>query len=172
MKLIEAMKLKKELQKKAEDLRKKIAESCVHLSIESPLYGEKQGEHVKGWLQGHQDLVKELRNLAISIQRTNLQTKVKMQIGGEEVELSIAEWIMRRRELANMEKAAWESLTDRGLRDQMMVGSDGKSQQPVKVIRYYDPVVRDRMVDTFKHEPSRIDSKLEVINASTDLIEA
>lgn len=168
MKLIEGMKLKKELQVKAEDLRKKIAQHCAHMSIENPVYGD-QRKQVDSWLQAHQDIVKQIRNLTLAVQQTNLATKVTMEIGGEPVELSIAEWILRRRELANMEKAAWEALSDRGLKDQVMKRTDGQPQE-IKVVRYYDPVQRDTKVDQFKHEPGMIDRKLEVVNASTELI--
>lgn len=172
MKLIEGMKLKKELQAKAEDLRQKIAQHCAHLSIETALYQD-QKDRVAGWLQAHRDIVRQLRKLGMAIQRTNLDTKVTMSLGGEQVELSIAEWILRRRELATMEGAAWQALSDRNLRDgRMNVPTNGQPAPiDVKVVRYYDPVQRDQMVDLFKHEPNQIDSKLEVVNATTDLIE-
>lgn len=171
MKLIEAMKLKKELQVKAEDLRQKIGQYCAHLSIESPVYGNNQSEMVRGWIQGHQDIIKQIRKVAIAIQKTNLATRVTLSVGGDDIELSIAEWILRRRELAGMEAAAWGALSDGKLKPGQIMASDGKTPQSVTVVRYYDPVMRDRMVDAFKHEPSHIDAKLEVVNAVTDLIE-
>ena len=171
MKLVEALKLKKELQVKAQDLRQKIQQNCAHLSIETPMYGteEQQREKVRVWQQAHADIVKEIRNLSLAIAKTNLEVKVKMPLGGTDVELSIAEWILRRRELANMELAAWQALSDRGLKDSVMKKSDG-TPQDVKVVRYYSPNERDEKVELFKHEPGMIDRKLEVVNASTDLI--
>jgi hypothetical protein len=172
MKLIEGMKLKKELVSKAEDLRKKVAQNCAGLSIESPVYGseDKQREMVSSWLQSHQDLVKKVRELAIAVQRTNLQTVVEIEIAGTPVELSIAEWVLRRRELAKMEASAWAALSDRGLKDQMLKRTDGQGTQELKVIRYFDPLKRDKMVEAFNYEPGLIDRKLEVVNASTDLV--
>jgi len=174
MKLIEAMKLKKELQTKAEDIRAKIKTHSAHMDFEGASYGSqaKQQEAIDGWLQSHQDIVKQIRKLAVDIQRTNLNTLVLVDIGGEPVELSIAECIIRRRELANMEKAAWELLTDKGLRDGAVNLSNGEGQKVVKVVRYFDPAERDKKVEQFKHEPAAIDRKLEVVNAVTDLIEA
>lgn len=170
MKIIEGMKLRKELQEKAEDLREKIQQYCVHMDVETPTYGGEQKTVVEGWIQAHQDIVKKMRELSIALQRTNLATRVKMQLGGKDVELSIAEWILRRRELAQMEQAAWAALGDRNLKDGVMNTSAG-TQQPVKVVRYYDPRKRDEMVDLFKHEPGMIDRTLEVVNATTDLLE-
>lgn len=172
MKLIEAMKQRKDLQKKAEDLRQKIGQYSAHSSIESPVYGTEQGAIVKGWVQAHQDIVKQMRNLSIAIQKTNLTTKVSMTIAGETVELSVAEWILRRRELAGMEAAVWNAMNDRQVKTGTILASDGKTQQAVQVIRYYDPVQRDKMVDAFTHEPSQIDARLEVVNATTELIDA
>lgn len=172
MKIIEGMKLKKELQQKAKDLRQKIATYCAHTTIETPAYGtaEKQQEQIKEWLQAHRDIVKEMRNIALRIQKTNLNTNVEIAVAGKPFTQPIAGWILRRRELANMEAAAWESLGDKSIREGRMTKSDG-SVEEVKIVRYFDPTERDKMVDYFKHEPSRIDAKLEVVNAITDLTE-
>ena len=93
-----------------------------------------------------------------------------MDLGGKNVKLTLAEWVLRRRELAGMERAAWESLTDNGLRDQRMKLSNGEGHKDVKVVRYFDPQERDRQVELFKHEPGMIDRNLEVVNATTDLV--
>jgi len=172
MKLIEGMKLKKELQKKAEDLRGKISKHAAHLDLEGPTYKTEaeQRQVMDGWLQAHMDIVRQMRKLGVSIQRTNLETAVDLPIAGKPTKLCIAEWILRRRELAGMEKAAWSSLSDKGLRDQVLNRVSGEGTREVKVIRYFDPKQRDQMVDFFTHEPSQIDRKLEVINATTDLI--
>lgn len=173
MKLIEGMKLKKELVVKAADLRKKIAEECSGYDIHTPTYGtaEQQSAQLRSWLQAHQDIVKQIRKLAVAIQKTNLATSVTMPLGGEQVTLSIAEWILRRRELASQELAAWEALTDGKRKEQAVKNPDG-SLSVAKVVRYYDPLLRDKMVDAFKHEPGVIDRTLEVVNATTELLGA
>ena len=168
--IIEGMKLKKRLHKKADDLRDKIRRYSSHMSNENPVYTD-QGARVKGWLQAHRDIVKKIAELSLNIQKTNLQTEVELQIGGTPVKKSIAEWILRRRELANMEQAAHAALSDGRLRDETILASDGHTKIELKVQRYFDPVERDTFVDTFKHEPSRIDAKLEVVNATTTLVE-
>jgi hypothetical protein len=40
----------------------------------------------------------------------------------------------------------------------------------IKIIRKYDPEIRDAKIAMYKSEPNLIDSKLEVINAITDLL--
>lgn len=61
-------------------------------------------------------------------------------------------------------------LTDRGLKEGTTKNSQGETTE-VKIVRYFDPVARDKMVAMFKAEPHVIDASLEVINAVTDLIE-
>lgn len=169
MKLIEALKQIKLLQKKAEDLRGKIALYCVHLDFENPTYAN-QGEQVKEWMQSHSDTLKEVLRLRVAIQRTNLVTPVTIELGGKPVCKTIAEWIHRRRDLAEEELKAWKCLGDRNLKDGVMTNSAGEKKD-VKVVRYYDPKERDNKVALYDEEPTIIDSKLEIVNAVADLIE-
>lgn len=135
------------------------------------MYGVDQRERVQGWIQSHRDLVKKIEDISIAVQKTNLQTEVEINLGGKPVKKSIAQWILRRTQLASAEEAAFRALHDRGLKDTVALSSDGKTKLPISVVRYYDPVERDLMVDTFRHEPSMIDQKLEVVNATTQLVE-
>ncbi len=171
MTIVEGLKVKKRLNKKLEDLRKKISDYSAHLDTEKPVYGDKQKERVQGWIQSHRDIVKKIEELSIAIQKTNLATEVEIQLGGKPVKKTIAQWILRRTQLAAHEEAAFKALHDRNLKDTVMLASDGKTRLAVNVVRYYDPVERDRMVDTFRHEPSIIDEKLEVVNATTQLVD-
>ena len=170
MKIIEGLKQIQMLTKKAEDLRQKIGQNSAYLSNETPVY-QNQRQQVTEWLQAHSDVLKEVLRLRIAIQRTNLQVMVTIDFGnGTGVTKSIAEWVHRRRDLANSEKAAWNMLTDRGLREGQIKQSTGELV-PVTIVRCYDPSQRDTNVSLYDNEPMTIDSKLEVVNAVTDLIE-
>jgi hypothetical protein len=169
MKIIEAMKQIKDLSRKAEDLRTKISKCSADLDHETPLYPD-QYTKVGEWVQGHSDILKEILKLRVAIQRTNLATEVTIELGGKAVTKSIAEWVHRRRDLAGIELLAWKHLTDRGLKEGTFVQSTGEKKD-VKIRRYYNPEQRDKQLDLFQSEPVLIDSKLEVINAITDLIE-
>lgn len=171
MKLIEAMKKIKDLQIKAEDLKKKVAQFCAIQSVETPLYGKDQAEKIKEWLQGYGDILKEVLKLRIAVQRTNLATNVTIELDGKQVTKSIAEWIHRRKDLAGLEQSVWSSLTDRGLKEGILQNSQGEKVE-VKIVRFYDPAQKDRFVELYRSEPSKIDSTLEVVNAVTELIEA
>lgn len=169
MKLIEALKKVKELLKKADDLQMKIAAHSADMDYETPTY-ENQKEQVASWIQAHSDILKEVERLNYRIVKTNILTKVSIELGGHFIEKSIAEWITRRKLLANKECAAWRSLTDRSLKEGLVNQTNGVQMQ-VKIRRYYDPKERDKKVALFSEEPSLIDSKLEISNCVTDLLE-
>lgn len=169
MKIIEALKQLKDLQRKAEDLRGKVTQHSAYMNYETPVY-EDQKAQVSSWIQAHTDILKEILRLRVAIQKTNIETPVVIELDGKQVTKSIAEWIHRRRDLANLDRDAWKKLTDRGLKEGMGTNS---MQQPaeIKIIRCYDPKERDNKVALFESEPSMVDAKLEIVNAVTDLIE-
>jgi hypothetical protein len=174
MKVIEAMKQIKTLQIKAADLAEKVAKHCADLEHENPVYGTvaQQTDTVRGWIQAHGDILKEILRLRIAIQRTNLMTPVEIDIGGKVVTKTVAEWIHRRRDLAQAQYQLWAKVGDRGLKE-TMIPSTNKDVPPQvsKIRRYYDPAERDAMINLYRSEPTTIDARLEVVNAVTDLAE-
>lgn len=174
MKIIEAMKKTKELQIKAEDLRKKVAQYCADLTFETPTYGTEQDQRdmIEGWLQSHSDIAREILKLRVAIQRTNLVTSVVIELDGKAVTKTIAEWIHRRRDLANMEREMWAGLgrKESQMREGVLQTTSGGTVE-AKIRRYYDPAARDKWIELFRTEPTTIDATLEVVNAVTDVIE-
>lgn len=168
MKIIEAMKKVKENKLKITDLKVMINANCAHLSFETPLYEDAKGK-VQSWAQSCEDLSKENIKLLMAIARTNLVTDATIDIGGVEVTKTLAEWIWRRREYAASDLAVYSQMSDRGLREGTQQSSTGVAVE-VKIIRKYDVEVRDKKIAAYKSEPKLIDSKMEVINAVTDLI--
>lgn len=171
MKLIEGMKLIKELMAKAKDLREKVAKHSADLDFETPVYPD-QARQIREWIQSHSDVLKNILFLRTQIQRTNLQTMVEIELGGKIVIKSIAEWIHRRRDLAGQELLMWQGLTDKGLKEGGFLPTTvpGAPQTPVKLRRYYSPVERDTAIELYRTEPGIIDRTLEVVNATTDII--
>ena len=169
MKIIEALKLTKSLLVKAQDLRAKIKASCADLDYETPMYPNQKAQ-VDAWLQAHYDIVKEIGRLKFLIQKTNLLVQVPIELDGKHVTKSIAEWVVRRRELATLEAQAWGVLSDRGLKEGTVMQSTGVPKE-VRIRRYYDPTQRDTKLAALQAEPSQIDSTLEIINATTDIVE-
>jgi hypothetical protein len=169
MKIIQAMKQIQDLQRKAEDLRGKVAIHCADLTHETPVYPD-QRKQVAEWVQAHSDILKEILRLKVAIQRTSLETPVSIELGGRTVTKSIAEWVYRRRELAKEEGDMWSRLGDKNLKEGLLQGSTGQMTE-VKIRRYFDPAERDRNLEMYRSEPMVIDGTLEVVNAVTDLIE-
>lgn len=169
MKIIEALKKMKDLLKKADDLKAKIAAHSADLDCETPVYSDQKSQ-VASWLQSHSDILKEISKLNYQVQKTNVLTKVSIEIDGKHIEKSICEWLLRRKKLAAMEQSAWQALTDRNLREGNINQSNG-TQLFVKIRRYFDPKERDHKVSVFSSEPSIIDAKLEIANCVTDLLD-
>lgn len=172
MKLIEALKQIQDLTRKEEDLRQKVGMYCAYLSHETPMYGseEKQKAQIKQWIQAHSDILKEVLRLRLAIQKTNIVTQVPIELGGKNVNKSIAEWIHRRRELAKFEGMMWQKLGDKGLKEGQYQQTSGEAME-IRIVRCYDPAERDKKIDQFSSEPILIDARLEIVNAVTDLIE-
>lgn len=175
MKIIEALKSIKDLLKKAEDIRHKISVHCADMEHENPVYGTaaEQTQQISKWLQSHSDVLKEISDLRFRIQKTNVTKQVTMKLGDKDVTKSIAEWIHRRRDLAGLDHAAYKVLASKDAH-LPPVGHMKQSNGTVvetKIRRYYDPKVRDEKLELYRSEPSIINGVLEVVNATTDLLE-
>lgn len=168
MKIIEAMKKIKDLKRKADDLKDKIGTYCADYDINTPTYPDQKAQ-ISEWVQAHGDIIKEIGHLRFGISKTNVMTQVTIELGGKQITKSIAEWIYRRRELAQEDRLCYARLTDRGLQEMGMAQKDN-DKVFVKRRLYFDPKERDMKVELYRSEPSIIDGTLEVINAVTDLI--
>jgi hypothetical protein len=169
MKLIEALKKVKDLLKKADDLKAKIAKHCADLDCETPVYEDQRGQ-ISSWIQAYSDVLKEISSLNYRILKTNVNTRLVVEIEGKHIEKSISEWMLRRKLLAGKELEVWQSLGDKNLREGNINQSNG-SQLQVKIRRYYDPKERDHKVSVLSSEPYLIDGKLEIANCITELLE-
>jgi hypothetical protein len=178
MKIIEGLKQIKDLARKADDIRTKISTFCADMEIETPAYGttEQQTKQIAEWLQSHHDIIKEIESLRIRIQKTNLAVMVPISFGENKTVLkSIAGWIHRRKDLAKLESNAWYGLSNKRLLPQAIPKDrrdpNSEVEKIINVRKYYDQKERDKMVEQYTAEPSKIDAALEIINATTDLME-
>ncbi len=169
MKLIEALKKLKDLERKLDDIIMLVKQNCALSNMDTAPY-DNQTEKVRGWIQSYKDVLKEIAHLRLSIQHTNLVTIVEVVFGDTSVKKSIAYWIHRRRDLARKELAVWQVLSDRGIKEGKAL-SPGGTEQEIKIKRYFSPEIRDKEVDLLQSEPSTIDGKFEIANALTELVE-
>jgi hypothetical protein len=127
-------------------------------------------------MDAHHDILQEVLNLGLRIQKTNMQTLVTITLGGKDITQSISAWILRRGQgkvmkgLSNDDLLIWSMLGDRGLKETKQLQSTGQALE-IKIKRFFDPAERDRMKELYMSEPQLIDAKLEVVNATTELLE-
>lgn len=179
MKLIEAMKKVKAEGAAVIELSARIKKNSALTNLENPEYGTEQAAKVSEWVQGARDRLFEIERLRVCLQYTNVMTKVSIELpGGNTVTKTIAGWLQRRgvgahteQGLAAQERAVWANLTDRGLRDGQIMNAAKDKPIDVKVVRFFDPNERDKNLDNLLREASVIDAALEIVNATTDLIE-
>lgn len=170
MKIIEGLKKVKELLKKVDDLKDKIKTYCADMECETPVYPD-QKRQISEWVQSCNDIIKEIGNLKYRIQKTNITVQVPIEIVGKTITKSISEWVVRRRELAELQRQVYGSLTDKGLKTSKYQLTHSSPETFVKVRLYFDVVERDLKLDEYRAEPFAIDSALEIINATTDLLD-
>lgn len=169
MKIIEGLKLIKDLKRKADDMRALVRDNCALSTLDTPKYPD-QKRQVSEWMQAHSDILKVIMKLKTDIQKTNLHTDVTIELGGKQVTKSIAEWVIRRRELAKEDLLMWSQLGDRNIKEGMGTAPGGQPLE-IKIVRFYDAAERDKKKELYASEPSIIDGRLEVVNAVTDIVE-
>lgn len=172
MKIIEAMKRIKENKEKITDLQKKISANTAFLSYETPPYGaDKTAAQVQAWTQAAHDIVLDNVALLVRISKTNIATNVTITLGEQRITKTMAEWIWRRREYAAIDFATWSTHNDRGLKEGRVQTVSGGDVTEIKIVRYYDPAQRDAQMAIYRSEPHAIDGALEVVNATTELLD-
>lgn len=169
MKIIEAMKRVKSNDEKIVDLQNKIASCSANLSYETPHY-EDTPKKLAEFAQSCEDLTQENIRLLCSIQKTNIQTNVTIELGGKQIVKTIAEWVWRRRKYAKIDHVTWSQFTDRNLKQKEGTTQTSTGTMEIKLVRHYDPSVVDNKRELYRSENHIIDSSLEIVNATTDLI--
>jgi len=169
MKIIEALKELKLNVKKINDITARIALNSAKKEFEKSPYNDAPAQ-IKEWLDAVEGLSKRNGELTMKIAKTNATVQVTIELEGKQITKTIAEWIYRRRYGAAMELAAVKALTNRGLKDEQIKQTDGTLLE-TKVVLHYDQKTRDQRMDALQQEPTLIDTRLEMINAVTDLLE-
>ena len=172
MKIIEALKRIKSNRDKVYDLINKVRENSARLSSQTSPYGDEAAAkaQVQSWIDTVKSVLRENEVLANRVHRTNVATQVTIELGGKQVTKSIDEWLTRRKDGVDLEQMLWQSVGDRGLKETLATKPDGTTEHIV-VVRHYDVRMRDENLSVMLTEKSEIDSALEIVNATTDLLE-
>lgn len=169
MKIIEALKKVKHDREKIVDLQRLINKNAARMESEKPEY-EDQKKRVAEWIQSIEDTNHNISKLLTHIQKTNLLTTVTIDIGGKQVQKTIAEWIIRRREGVDVDLRTGIALSVGKLIPKPITDSEGKVTIDQVVVNF-DPKRRDESLAILREEKYLIDSALEIVNATTDLVE-
>jgi hypothetical protein len=139
------------------------------VSTEKPLFESEaaQKKEVDGLLQSNKDLLKEYLTLKRRIEETNLQ--VNMEIGG--TKYSLADLLVLQRKLASTMMMTYNALNDaegqRRLAHTRHSSPEGKTPH---IVRFYKEEEKNQGLRFWQDLHDNITSRLEVINATTDLI--
>ena len=171
MKIIEALKNLKTIEKRIESNCQKITQYCSYISCETPVFEteERQRQEVQSLIQANGDLQKEYLRLKIAIERSNIETNVF--ILGKNYKIS--ELIAIRRGLGACMRKTYESLNPRLSMDKLsaVYRSGMDATNPPRVIHLYKESEKNERLKEIEELLSSIDAALEITNATTDLAE-
>lgn len=171
MKIIEALKKVKYNREKMVDLARLIKQNAANMESQkgNTAYADPKRK-IREWVQSVHDLQNDNAKLLAGIQRTNLTTKVTIEVEeGKPVTKTIAEWITRRREGVDQDYQVYSCMTT-GLKQQTMQDAQGNLVVD-NVVYNFSTEERDKKLMILSEEKSRIDSVLEIVNATTDLVD-
>lgn len=168
MKLIEAMKELKVIIKRIGKNTLQINEYAALPDTERLHFGTKdaQAKEIKSLIQANADLVDTYLKLKQRIEYTNLKTMV--EING--IKYSISEMLVLKRSLAKLMVATFNALNDNQARTRS-VSHLGRSEKAPIVEKFYNESEKTQGQRSWDDLYHAIDSRLEVINATTELIE-
>ena len=170
MKIIEAMKRLKVILKRMQDNTQQIAVYSSILSTEKPAFGseEDQKKKVSSLVQANNDLMGEYLKLKQQIERTNLATTLSL---GDKA-WTISELLVIKRVLATVMVNTYNamSIAAADARAKSGFGKTAEGAMPLPV-RMYSEEFRNNGIARWQELYSAIDARLEVINATTDLVE-
>jgi hypothetical protein len=168
MRIIEALKKKKANLARMTSILGLVKINSAALSSTVSGYKDPVAQ-LQSWVDEYNSLVNENEELLHRVHETNLSTLVTITIGGNTITQSIDRWIYRRQAGIDAQSALYAGMTDCGLRASLVPQPTGEAIH-VTVVRFFDPELRDRKLSELQSEPYAIDSALEIINATTDLV--
>ncbi|MFW9871541.1 MAG: hypothetical protein ACFFG0_00355 [Candidatus Thorarchaeota archaeon] len=163
--IIEGMKKLRIIEKKMSNNAQAIQRYASMISTEKPLFEteDKQKKEIKSLIQSNRDLLDEYLDLKKRIEFSNLSTIVEM--GGKKY--SISDLLVIKRKLAKIMLETFSSLnTHEG---ESRKRSFQYSDQSPQVVRFYKEEDKIDGLKKWQDLYDNIESRLEVINATTPL---
>lgn len=170
-KLIEAMKKLKVIEKRIDANSLRIQEYASLASNERPYFSteKEQGNQVASLIQANKDLVAEYLNLKKRVDMTNLKTQVT--IGKDS--FAIADLLILRRGLSKKMQVTFHALNDKQALQKIQVQQRVTpiGEKAPFVIRCYEENQKHEWLQYWQGLDDEIEQRLEVINATTPLVE-
>lgn len=171
MKIIEAMKELKLLEKRIGSNREQITRYASYASIDDPIFDkdpEIQRKELSSLVQANFDLIEYYLELKERIQKTNLETKVT--IGG--VSRSISQLITLRTGSGRAYIDTLQALNANTAMNRLNQVKQIDMSNPPKAILLWDEKEKNEQLKHWQYEVlDKIDSTLEIVNATTDLLD-
>lgn len=144
-----------------------IQKYCAKLETEKPDFGtdEDQRKEVACLLQANKDLMQEYLALKWQIEKTNLETSVS--INGNTY--TISEMLVIKRKLGKHMVDTFKALSKTHAQHRLSYHRTGDGNIPA-IVQYYKEDERNKSILKWQNLVDEIDSRLEVINATTELV--
>lgn len=172
MKIIEALKQLNVIEKRITKNTEEITKYASILSTERPAFDSEadQRKQVAARIQANRDLITGYLRVKSNIEHTNLNTFIEM--GG--TRYSIASLLVIKRKLAKLMLDTYSALNTSAAygRSQAQRGMASPTGDKVVIIQLYDEKEKNEALREWQDLYDNISSRLEVINATTDIIEA
>lgn len=167
MKLIEALKQLKVVEKRMDSNSIKITKYSSIVSTERPAFEneEVQKTELKALTQANKDLLKIYLILKNKIDKTNLTITVSI----DGVEYTINELLVLKRRLIQKMINTYQALNEEEAYDRFR--KFASNDKEAKIVRLYNEKDKNENLNFWQNLRDNIDSRLEVINATTDVIE-
>jgi len=174
MKIVEGLKKLRVLEKRINVNTQAISKYASKVSTERATFetDKAQEEAVASLIQSNLDLVAEMMALKGRIERTNLTVMARLESNGKEYTLSQL-LMLRRGKLAKLLEGTYTALNDSAGRSRLQ-GAHGLTDEHGKapqVIRFYKEQDRLDGIRVWQDVYAEIDGRLEVINATQDLVD-
>lgn len=173
MKIIEALKELPLLEKRINSNIEKISQYAAGVDTTSDgtsgfvfNSSDEQRKQVASLIQSNEDLIKQRASLRRNLYNTNIQ--VMVEINGEKK--SIAEWIEYREKGFYMLESTYRALNDMRATNELRQTKVDPSVG-ARVVRFYTETDKNDMVNKMEAIRDQLTSQLEIVNATTDLIE-
>lgn len=169
MMLVEAMKKLRTIEKRMENNMQDITRYSSMVSTEKPLFDteEKQRKEVRGLVQANNDLAKRYLKIKMDIEYTNLVTQVEL----DGSTYAISELLVLKRKLAKMMERTYAAMSEKDAQNRMHMMRSIDGQSSPHVVRLYTEDERRKGLRQWQDLYQNIDSRLEVVNATTPLKE-